>query len=70
MPPVYTWTNEEGKTIDVMRSFDDYLVPPTADELTEAGLPTDVQYTKLISKGIRTVATETFRRHGMKGSWG
>ena len=73
MCPVYQWRGADGATVEVLRKFDEYLEPPTREELEEAGLNPDQQYEKLISQGIRTVWAPGWGSGPMnsgKGNWG
>jgi hypothetical protein len=67
--PIYEWVNDETKqTVEVLREFSDYKVPPTADEV---GISEDEhdpsKWTKVISSGIRVTRGDNWR--GKKGSW-
>jgi hypothetical protein len=59
--PMYTFKDEKSElTVEVLRSFADYKVPPTDDELPEQERGKTRQWTKIIDKGIRTVANRNW----------
>lgn len=52
--PLYTWENKKtGKQVEVLRSFDDYQVPPTKEEAGEEVIPED--WNRLIGGSQRVV---------------
>lgn len=70
--PLYCWHDKaKDKQLDVLRSFDDYKVPPTDEEAKKAGW-TDEEikkaiWTKLIGSGIQVTRGDNW--NGSKGNW-
>lgn len=66
--PLYVWENKTtGDRIEILRSFDDYQVPPTDEELEKARVPAG-DYEKVLGTGIRVVKTNKWGFG--KGYWG
>lgn len=71
--PLYVWLEKKsGKTIDILRSFDDYQVPPTEDEALGAGLNEEevgeAEWEKRLGTGIQVIRGDSWG--GSKGNWG
>lgn len=63
--PIYTWIDKKSsKKVDVVRTFDDYQVPPTEEESGIA--PQDADWERLIGDGQRIIRGPSF---GKKGYW-
>jgi hypothetical protein len=69
MPPLYVWVDEEsGKRIEILRPFDGYLDPPTAEEATAEGVnPETAKWKKLLGTGIQMTRGPNWG--GSKGNW-
>jgi predicted nucleic acid-binding Zn ribbon protein len=67
--PLYTWKSDSsGKEVDILRNFEDSLVPPTQEELDHMGIKEDVgPWKKIISRGIKVVRGDSW--NGSKGNW-
>jgi hypothetical protein len=69
MPPVYVWFDKTSeKEVEVIRTFDEYNIPPTQEESTL----TEEEYNKsnwekLISSKV--MVTRGPNWNGQKGSW-
>ncbi len=70
--PIYPYNERNSKkTVEILRSFEDYKVPPTLEEALKAGL-TEEEYAnadwqKVIGRGIRVTRGDNWT--GSKGNW-
>lgn len=66
--PIYTFKDKNSDLeVDVVRSFEDYQVPPTDDELPEEERGKVRDWLKLVGSGIKTIRGANWR--GGKGYW-
>jgi hypothetical protein len=71
--PLYEYVDKATKKeLSVLRSFDDYKIPPTDEEAKEAGFTAeelkDVEWVRLIGGNIQVTKSDSWGPG--KGSWG
>jgi hypothetical protein len=71
--PLYTWKDERtGKTVEVLRDFEDYATPPTEEEAAEAGFENKEHYmaewSRLVQGGQKVTRGPNWG-YGSKGNW-
>lgn len=71
--PLYCWKDKtSGKTIEVMKSFDEYKDPPTKEEAIAGGLTEEeadsADFVKVLGTGIKVVKGDSWGPG--KGNWG
>jgi hypothetical protein len=70
--PIYQHQDKvTGKTLEILRNFDEYLDSPTEEEAKAGGLTEEeaknAEWVKLIGKNIRVTRGESWS--GSKGNW-
>jgi hypothetical protein len=63
--PIYTWQNESGDVVTVLRAFEEIDTPPTWYELESVDLPHDTPYKRIISSSVVNSRPIV----GNKGNW-
>jgi hypothetical protein len=66
--PLYEWLDENSDTkVEVLRSFAEYELPPTGEEIPEAIRGREYKWVRQIGKSIRVVRGGNWS--GSKGNW-
>ena len=70
--PLYTYLDgNKARTMDVLRDFKDYEIPPTAEEAAKEGWTAEefaaAEWERLLGVGVRTIRGDGWR--GSKGNW-